>query len=151
VCDPTHNRRHTVLIDDIPEDARIRLFQSHSKSLRKLFQQNNMCFGSAHQTVHVLHLRAYRIHVMHELISKGLWPPRSPDLSPPEFFLWGHLKGHVYESNPHTMDDLKTNISEATASINQRFLVTSLLRNRWRPVMIALLVIGCNETEKLWT
>jgi hypothetical protein len=23
------------------------------------------------------------------LISKRLWPPRSPDLSPPDFFLWG--------------------------------------------------------------
>jgi hypothetical protein len=26
------------------------------------------------------------------IISKNLWPPRSPDLSPPDFFLWGYLK-----------------------------------------------------------
>jgi hypothetical protein len=57
-----------------------------------------------------------------ESISKGLWPPRSPDLSPPDFFLWGHLKGHVYDSNPHTTVDMKTNISESTASTNQRTL-----------------------------
>jgi hypothetical protein len=25
------------------------------------------------------------------LISKRLWPPRSPDLSPPDFFLWGGI------------------------------------------------------------
>jgi hypothetical protein len=49
VCDPTHNRRHTVLIDDTPEDARIRLFKSHSKSLRKLCQQKNMSLSSAYQ------------------------------------------------------------------------------------------------------
>jgi hypothetical protein len=30
------------------------------------------------------------------LISKRLWPPRSPDLSPPDLFLWGHLKDTVY-------------------------------------------------------
>ncbi|XP_050307733.1 uncharacterized protein LOC126744391 isoform X2 [Anthonomus grandis grandis] len=26
------------------------------------------------------------------------WPPRSPDLSPLDFFLWGHLKSKVYET-----------------------------------------------------
>jgi hypothetical protein len=36
------------------------------------------------------------------LISKILWPPRSPDLSPPDFFLWGHLKDTVYSNHPHT-------------------------------------------------
>lgn len=30
------------------------------------------------------------------LVSKGLWPPRSPDLTPLDFFLWGHLKNKVY-------------------------------------------------------
>ena len=27
------------------------------------------------------------------------WPANSPDLSPPELFLWGHLKGMVYKKN----------------------------------------------------
>jgi hypothetical protein len=59
---------------------------------------------------------------MNEFISKGFWPSRSPDISPPDFFLWGHPKGHVYDSSPHTIEELKTNISEAIASINQRTL-----------------------------
>jgi hypothetical protein len=29
------------------------------------------------------------------LITKNLWPPRSPDLTPPGFFLWGLLKGRA--------------------------------------------------------
>jgi len=33
------------------------------------------------------------------VISKGLWPPRSPDLTPPDHFLWGYLKGRVYRNN----------------------------------------------------
>jgi hypothetical protein len=37
-------------------------------------------------------------------------PPRSPDLSTCNFYLWGYLKGEVYETNPHTLDELKENI-----------------------------------------
>jgi hypothetical protein len=29
------------------------------------------------------------------LILKNLWPSRSPDLMPPDLFLWGLLKGHA--------------------------------------------------------
>jgi hypothetical protein len=36
--------------------------------------------------------------------------------------MWRHLKEHVYDSNPHTIQDLKMNTSEATASKNQRSL-----------------------------
>ena len=34
------------------------------------------------------------------IISKTLWPPRSPDLTPDDFFLWGLLKGKVYKNTP---------------------------------------------------
>jgi len=35
------------------------------------------------------------------------WPPRSSDLNPFDYFLWGYLKGHVYSPLPKTLDDLK--------------------------------------------
>jgi hypothetical protein len=41
------------------------------------------------------------------LISKNLWPPRSPDRTQPDFFLWGLLKGRVYSSKPRKIDALK--------------------------------------------
>jgi hypothetical protein len=41
------------------------------------------------------------------LISKNLWPPRSPDLTPPDLLLWGLLKGRVYSNKPRTSDALK--------------------------------------------
>jgi hypothetical protein len=94
------------------------LLQSPSKSLQN--QQQNMSLGSVHQAVHLLLLWAYHIHETHELTSKVLWTPRSPELSPPDFFLWGHPKGHVYDSNHHTIQDPKTIISEATGGRNQR-------------------------------
>ena len=40
------------------------------------------------------------------------WPPRSPDLTPPDFFLWGYLKGKVYINKPNTLQELKNIIAE---------------------------------------
>jgi transposase len=39
------------------------------------------------------------------------WPPRSPDLTPPDFFLWGVLKERVYQLKARTIDDLKATIA----------------------------------------
>ena len=35
------------------------------------------------------------------------WAAHSPDLSPPDFFLWGYLKGRVYAERPRTINELK--------------------------------------------
>jgi len=51
------------------------------------------------------------------VISKGLWPPRSPDLTPPDYFLWGYLKGTVYRNKPRTTDTLKANITEEIQAV----------------------------------
>ena len=37
-------------------------------------------------------------------------PPRSPDLSAPDFFLWGYLKSKVYNNRPTDLHALKENI-----------------------------------------
>jgi hypothetical protein len=52
------------------------------------------------------------------IISKGLWPPRSPDLSPPDFFLWSFLKNSVYRNKPHTMEDFKRSITACIQEID---------------------------------
>ena len=38
------------------------------------------------------------------------WPPRSCDLTPLDYFLWGYVKAHVYADNPATIDALKDKI-----------------------------------------
>ena len=38
------------------------------------------------------------------------WPPRSPDLTPCDFFLWGYLKSKVYTSPPVDLADLQNRI-----------------------------------------
>lgn len=53
------------------------------------------------------------------LISRPLWPPRSPDLSPPDFFLWGCLKDKVFATAPRTLNELRTQITNQINSITQ--------------------------------
>ena len=50
-------------------------------------------------------------------ISRGLWPPRSPDLTPPDYYLWGKLKGSVYGDNPRTANELKQKITSVIQNI----------------------------------
>ena len=51
------------------------------------------------------------------IISKALWPPRSPDSSLPDFFLWGALKGKAYANNPRTIQEQENNIRREIAAI----------------------------------
>jgi hypothetical protein len=56
------------------------------------------------------------------IISKNLRPPRSPDLSPPDYFLWGYLKQVVYSYRPQTIEDLKQNTEVAISNISKETL-----------------------------
>ena len=51
------------------------------------------------------------------VISKGLRPPRSPDLTPPYYFLWVYLIGKVYQNKPRTIVALKANITEEIQAV----------------------------------
>ncbi|CAI6371965.1 unnamed protein product [Macrosiphum euphorbiae] len=46
------------------------------------------------------------------------WPSRSPDLTPPDFFLRGYLKSKVFTNNPHTLLELKENIRREITAID---------------------------------
>jgi len=48
---------------------------------------------------------------------KGLWPPQLPDLTPPDYFLWGYLNGRVYQNKTRTIDALKANITEEIQAV----------------------------------
>lgn len=41
------------------------------------------------------------------------WPPRSPDLTPMDFFLWGYIKSLVYTSEIADLEELKHRIRKA--------------------------------------
>ena len=56
------------------------------------------------------------------VISKGVRPPRSPDLTSPVFFMWSYLKDTVYRTNPRDLKQLKMNIIRAIEEVNERTL-----------------------------
>lgn len=46
------------------------------------------------------------------------WPPRSPDLSPLDYWLWGYLKSRVFAHGPETLEALKDAIKEEISLIS---------------------------------
>lgn len=62
-----------------------------------------------------------------------LWPARSPDLTPLDFFFWGYLKNKVFSVPPTTEDECKNNIRQAIRDLNAqsiRCATSSELRRR---------------------
>ncbi|GFG33206.1 hypothetical protein Cfor_02512, partial [Coptotermes formosanus] len=51
------------------------------------------------------------------------WPPRSPDLTPCDFFLWGFVKGSVYVPPlPVSLTELRDRITHALQTITADML-----------------------------
>jgi hypothetical protein len=56
-------------------------------------------------------------------MSLTCWPPRSPDLTPCDYFLWGYVKDKVsVPPVPVTLDDLKQRTTTATAGVDEDML-----------------------------
>ncbi|GFV19759.1 uncharacterized protein TNCV_479851 [Trichonephila clavipes] len=53
------------------------------------------------------------------------WPPRSCDLTPLDYFLWGYVKSMVYADKPQTLDHLEDNIRRVIADIRPQILKKS--------------------------
>ena len=50
------------------------------------------------------------------------WPPRSPDLTSPDYFLWGFIKERVMAVAPTTPDDMKERQRQACTEITSQML-----------------------------
>ena len=67
-----------------------------------------------------------------KLIDKKKCPPRSLDLNPCDFFLWGYLKQRVYNPLPKTLEDLQSNIVRELENIPVTMLKATFLNFRKR-------------------
>lgn len=65
------------------------------------------------------------------------WPPRSPDLTPLDFFLWGYIKNYVYAVPCDSRDDMITRINEAFASVTQE-MITNVNRSVGRRARLCI-------------
>ncbi|GFY21813.1 transposable element Tc3 transposase [Trichonephila clavipes] len=69
--------------------------------------------------------RATRFIERHRLISSFVpvnGPPRSCDLTPLDYFLWGYVKSLVYADKPQTLDHLEDNIRRVIADMRPQML-----------------------------
>lgn len=57
------------------------------------------------------------------------WPPRSPDITPLDFYFWGFIKSLVYITPPETLDVLKARITAAAHAIHPATL--QKVREEW--------------------
>jgi len=55
------------------------------------------------------------------------WSPRSPDITPLDFFLWGYVKDKVFSTPVPDITNLKARITDAFATITEH-----MLENTWR-------------------
>ncbi|GFX93005.1 uncharacterized protein TNCV_139491 [Trichonephila clavipes] len=60
------------------------------------------------------------------------WPPRSCDLTPLDYFLWGYVKSLVYADKPQTLDHLEGNIRRVIADIRPQMLETVIENKTFR-------------------
>jgi hypothetical protein len=54
------------------------------------------------------------------------WPPRSPDLTPLDYWLWGDLKRRVYAAKCETIDQLKQRITDQVNEITAEIRLSAL-------------------------
>lgn len=79
------------------------------------FQQDGATCHTAKETINLL-----KEKFGESIISRNgpvNWPPRSCDLTPLDFFLWGYVKSLCYANKPQTIDALQENIEDVIAEI----------------------------------
>lgn len=79
------------------------------------FQQDGATCHTAEDTLDILHNRFEGMVISRR--GDVNWPPRSCDLTPLDFFLWGFLKSQVYADKPLNTAALKANITHAIGQI----------------------------------
>ena len=68
------------------------------------------------------------------------WPPRSPDITPLDFFLWRHVKDKVFSTPVPDITNLKARITDAFATITEH-----MLESTWREIEYRLDVLRATK------
>ena len=94
-------------LEDVPLATRIAMYFQHDGA-------------PSHYTRHVMqHLNDTFPNGWIGCDSSTNWPPRSPDLTPLDFCLWGLMKNEVYRKRVDTQDELLVNILDVIACIKE--------------------------------
>lgn len=94
---PISSETYVAMLEEvIPEDC----------SPDEWFQQDGATAHTSNVAMEWLRNRFPEKLISHR--SSFPWPPRSPDLSPLDFFLWGFVKEKVFRAQPSSIQELKT-------------------------------------------
>ena len=111
------------------------------------FQQDGATWHTAEATPNVL-----RPIFEDRIISRKadiVCPPRSFDLTPLDYCLWGALKDKCYADKPETINALKDNIHEAIAEI-QLHTIDNVLKNLTDRVGYYMAIRGSHLNETIF-
>jgi hypothetical protein len=89
-----------------------------------LFEEDEITYSWFQQDGATAHTANNSMKLLNEIfgervISINLKPSRSPDLTPPDFHLWGAAKSAVYRDRPRKLNELKTAVSAYIRNISQ--------------------------------
>ena len=90
------------------------------------FGSNKTALRAAESTFDVLHPVFEDRIISHR--ADVVWPLRSCNLTPLDYYLWTAVKDKCYVDKPETIDLLKDNIREAIGEI-QLYTIDNLLKN----------------------
>ncbi|GFV37018.1 putative transposable element [Trichonephila clavipes] len=85
-----------------------------------LFQQDGATCHTARATIDLLK-DTFGDHLISRFGPVN-WPPRSCDLTPLDYFLWGYVKSLIYADKPQALDHLEDNIRRVIADIRPQML-----------------------------
>ena len=69
-----------------------------------------------------MNLEFLKSHFMSRIISNTtdiLWPLKSYDCNPPDFFFWEHLMSHVFRCKPKILDQIKGLVADFATNISK--------------------------------
>ncbi|GFV90833.1 uncharacterized protein TNCV_2324021 [Trichonephila clavipes] len=122
---PLHPEKLTVwcafgLVESLVRTSSKTMKATTLQSMELWFQQDGATCHTARATIDLL-----KDTFGDRLISRFgpvIWPPRSCDLTPLDYFLWGDVKSLVYADKPQTLDHLEDNIRRVIADIRPQML-----------------------------
>ena len=69
------------------------------------------------------------------------WPPRSSDITPLDFLLWGYVKDIIYRTKVRDINDLQHRIIEAIDTV-----IVDMLARTWQEIEYRLDIIRANDS-----
>ena len=81
-----------------------------------LFQQDGATCHTARETMDLLRSLRFGEQFISRLGPVD-WPPRSCDITPMDFYLWGYVKSKCFVDKPATIEALEANITEVISEI----------------------------------